>query len=88
MQASRGDNVYTRPDAADATRESESEATELDVNSETSEETAVSCELHRAATTVCVCHSASTAEWLGAWDTLAMMKREVVSSIPDRGTIQ
>ena len=30
------------------------------------------------------------AEWLRAWDTLAMMKlwkREVVSSIPDRGTI-
>ena len=34
--------------------------------------------------------SASTAEWLNAWDTLAMMKlwrREVVSSIPERGTI-
>ena len=30
------------------------------------------------------------AEWLRAWGTLAMMKlwrREVVSSIPDRGTI-
>ena len=30
------------------------------------------------------------AEWLREWDTLAMMKlwrREVVSSIPDRGTI-
>ena len=30
------------------------------------------------------------AEWLRAWDTFAMMKlwrREVVSSIPDRGTI-
>ena len=30
------------------------------------------------------------AEWLRAWDTLAMRKlwrREVVSSIPDRGTI-
>ena len=30
------------------------------------------------------------AEWLRAWDTVAMMKlwrREVVSSIPDRGTI-
>ena len=34
--------------------------------------------------------TASMAEWLRAWDTLAMMKlwrREVVSSIPDRGTI-
>ena len=34
--------------------------------------------------------SASVAEWLRAWDTLATMKqwrREVVSSIPDRGTI-
>ena len=34
--------------------------------------------------------SASMAEWLRAWDTLATMKlgrREVVSSIPDRGTI-
>ena len=33
---------------------------------------------------------ASIAEWLRAWDTLARMKlrrREVVSSIPDRGTI-
>ena len=33
---------------------------------------------------------ASMVEWLRAWDTLAMMKlwrREVVSSIPDRGTI-
>ena len=33
---------------------------------------------------------ASMAEWLRAWDTLATMKlwrREVVSSIPDRGTI-
>ena len=33
---------------------------------------------------------ASMAEWLRAWDTLAMMKlwrREVVSLIPDRGTI-
>ena len=33
---------------------------------------------------------AHMAEWLRAWDTLAMMKlwrREVVSSIPDRGTI-
>ena len=33
---------------------------------------------------------ASMAEWLWAWDTLAVMKlwwREVVSSIPDRGTI-
>ena len=32
----------------------------------------------------------SMAEWLRAWDTMAMMKlwrREVVSSIPDRGTI-
>ena len=32
----------------------------------------------------------SMAEWLRAWDTFAMMKlwrREVVSSIPDRGTI-
>ena len=30
------------------------------------------------------------AEWLRAWDTLAMVKlwrREIVSSIPDRGTI-
>ena len=30
------------------------------------------------------------AEWLRAWDTVAMMKlwrREVVSSFPDRGTI-
>ena len=30
------------------------------------------------------------AEWLRAWDTLATMKlrrREVVSSVPDRGTI-
>ena len=40
------------------------------------------------------CHvtpqTASMAEWLRAWDTLATMKlrrREVVSSIPDRGTI-
>ena len=34
--------------------------------------------------------TASMAEWLRAWDTLAMMKlwrREVVSSILDRGTI-
>ena len=34
--------------------------------------------------------TASMAEWLRAWDTLATMKlwrREVVSSIPDRGTI-
>ena len=34
--------------------------------------------------------TASMAEWLRAWDTLAMMKlwrREVVSSIPDRGNI-
>ena len=34
--------------------------------------------------------TASMAEWLRAWGTLAMMKlwrREVVSSIPDRGTI-
>ena len=33
---------------------------------------------------------ASMAEWLRAWDTLATVKlwrREVVSSIPDRGTI-
>ena len=34
--------------------------------------------------------SDSMAEWLSAWDTLAVMKlwrREVVSSIPDRGNI-
>ena len=32
----------------------------------------------------------NAAEWLRVWDTVAMMKlwrREVVSSIPDRGTI-